>query len=74
MNSVTVVGIDIIPHDNSFYELVYETNSFNTQIHLILSVSMNSFQSMKSMKSFNIWIQLQSLVLISYIMTIVSMN
>ncbi len=43
MNSVTVVGIDIIPHDNSFYELVYKTNSCNVQIHLISSVSMNSF-------------------------------
>ncbi len=54
MNSNTVVGIDIIPHDNSKYELVYKMNSCNAQIHLILSVSMNSFQSMKSMKSFNI--------------------
>ncbi len=43
MNSVTVVGIDIIPHDNSFYEIVYKLNSCNAQIHLILSVSMNSF-------------------------------
>ncbi len=51
MNSVTVVGIDIILHDNSFY---YKTNSCNAQIHLISSVSMNSFQSMKSMKSLNI--------------------
>jgi hypothetical protein len=54
MNSVTVVGIDIIPHDDSFYELVYKTNSCNAQIHLILSISMNSFQSMKSMESLNI--------------------
>jgi hypothetical protein len=54
MNSVTVVSIDIIPHDNSFYEFVYITNSSNAQIHQILSISMNSFQSMKSMKSHNI--------------------
>jgi hypothetical protein len=54
MNSVMVIGIDIIPQDNSFNELVYKTNSCNAQIHLILSVSMNSFQSMKSMKSYNI--------------------
>ncbi len=49
-----VLGIDIIPHDNSFYELVYKMNSCNAQIHLMSSVSMNTFQSMKSMKSFNI--------------------
>jgi hypothetical protein len=45
MNSGTVIGSDIIPHDNSFHELVYETNSFNAQIHLTLSVSTNSFQA-----------------------------
>jgi hypothetical protein len=54
MNSVTAVGIDIIPHDNSFYELVYKTISCNAQIHSILFVSMNSFQTMKSMKLINI--------------------
>ncbi len=54
MNSVMVVGIDIIPHDNSFHELVYKTNSFTAQIHVILFVSINSFQSMKSIKSSNI--------------------
>jgi hypothetical protein len=32
MNSVTVIGIDIIHHDYSFYELVFKMDSFNAFI------------------------------------------